>query len=268
MFFHLLLISSFALLASANNYDNKYDSYSNYTTHKNILINGASSRIAREFVLQVLKQYPENVIAVCTNEKSCSIYDDLVNKYPNLHILTLDILDFDFFINFERQVRDIVGYKGLDLIVHAAYEFKEDRRDSLVPSEMVRLYEVNAVSPLILTTRLLPLLRAAEKNYKYVQVVYLTTDLSSITLTNGLRYAFRMSETALNQGVRTLAADLKNENMEFILFDMGNVKTDMIENVPTVTIEQSVKGMLKQLYRPKSVRYGRLTKFDGTLLPF
>lgn len=140
-------------------------------------------------------------------------------------------------------------------------------------ASFISMYEVNSISPLLLTRKLMPLLKKSVASGNRTIASFVTSLLGSIALNNmpfGIGY--RMSKSALNQGVRTLVGEYKNENIEFVLLHPGHVETDLGTHNGTVKapvkVEDSAQGMLKQLENTELTKDGRMIGYDGALLPW
>jgi NADP-dependent 3-hydroxy acid dehydrogenase YdfG len=85
----------------------------------------------------------------------------------SLHVLKLDTKNYDEYQRFVSQVGQIVGDHGIDLLINNAGIFLRDDIESVNPKNMLENFEVNAVTPLMITKALLPLLKVCLKFIKF-----------------------------------------------------------------------------------------------------
>ena len=114
--------------------------------------------------------------------------------------------------------------------------------------DVERHLQVNVLGPLRVTQALLPNLRAGKRRL----IAGITSGLGSVSgNTSGGWTAYRISKAALNQLVRSMAADLASEGFLCIVISPGWVRTDMGGAGATLTPRESVAGMLAVLDRLK-----------------
>lgn len=81
-------------------------------------------------------------------------------------------------------------------------------------------------------------------------------------------YIYRSSKTALNQVVKSLSVDLKPMGITVISLHPGWVKTDMGGPNAPVSIDESIKGMMKVIDTTDIGNTGTFLNFDGNELPW
>ena len=81
-------------------------------------------------------------------------------------------------------------------------------------------------------------------------------------------YIYRSSKTALNQVVKSLSVDLKPMGITVISLHPGWVKTDMGGPNAPVSIDESIKGMMKVIDTTDIRNTGTFLNFDGQGLPW
>lgn len=138
---------------------------------------------------------------------------------------------------------------------------------------MMKIYDVNAISPILLTRKLLPLLKKSVANGYRTIASFVGSLLGSVELNTVHKFtAYRMSKSALNNGVRTLALAPNNESIEFVILHPGHVSTDMGSNFgkikAAIDVEESSSGMLKHLENTELTKDGRVLCWNGNLLPW
>ena len=131
------------------------------------------------------------------------------------------------------------------------------------PTEMLRVFHVNAVGPLMVTRALLPNLEAGDRKL----VVSISSVMGSIASTQGTgHYAYRTSKAALNMVNRTMANELKH--LTCVVMHPGWVKTDMGGAEAPVEIPDSARGIITttDTLTPKDT--ARYLDYQGNDLPW
>jgi len=127
-----------------------------------------------------------------------------------------------------------------------------------------RIFEVNTLAPLMMAEAFAPhVARSAQK-----KLIGISSILGSIGKNNGGRYFYRASKTALNMEWSVLAKDLESKGVICVVLHPGWVQTDMGGPTATLTIEQSVPGMVKVIDGLKPSDNGRFLQYDGSELPW
>lgn len=209
----------------------------------NVLVTGANRGIGLEFVVQLLRNESVNKVLATTRSTS-PVLNDLAKTNSKLVILELDVSEWDQHEKFAEQVRQIVGSQGLDtLINNAGITIRAEFAD-ITGDQFVEVYRTNAVSPLLLTRALLPVLKQASSQRKTL-VVNISSFLGSISSnTMGGWYAYRPSKAALNMLSVNLALELKADNIAVLIVHPGHVRTDMGGPTGQLDATTSVEGML------------------------
>ena len=126
----------------------------------NVLITGANRGIGLELVRQVLTTTHAKHVIATTRQSSHPELDQLRDKHPNrLHVLQLEGTNYSCFPEFVKQVEAIVGDQGLDTLINNAGICLFKLLDEVTAEDMMNVFEVNSVAPLMLTKALLPLLK-------------------------------------------------------------------------------------------------------------
>ena len=76
----------------------------------------------------------------------CAIYSDIHIKFPNI-----DVKDVASFPNVRQQIESDVGDTGLNLLINNAGIMFGDSLEKVSKETMMENFEVNVVSPLLLT---------------------------------------------------------------------------------------------------------------------
>lgn len=136
-------------------------------------------------------------------------------------------------------------------------------------SDMMHQFEVNAVGPLLMAGAFLPNLKLAAKRDGSAFVFQVSSQLGSIsdnTLSN--YYGYRASKSALNMISKSLAIDLKADNIGCVLLSPGYVATDMNSYNGTMTVSESVAGMTKVMENSTLADSGKWFEYNDQELPW
>jgi NAD(P)-dependent dehydrogenase (short-subunit alcohol dehydrogenase family) len=137
-----------------------------------------------------------------------------------------------------------------------------DRLETLQPDSLRRQFELNALSPLLLTQALLANLPAGAR------LGLITSRMGSIgDNSSGGLYGYRMSKAALNMVGRSLAIDLKPRGIAVALLHPGLVATRMVgfDGIPP---QQAARGLLARLDQLSLANSGRFWHANGEELPW
>ena len=192
-----------------------------------VLVTGANRGIGLQFVKDFLKLGNNkigNVIATYRNPNDPSMNDlkELEQANENLSLLELDVKNYASFNDFRDKLRGIVGDKGLSLLINNAGIAVMTTLETVTPEKMIENFEVNAVSPLLLSKALLPLLQKSSKSGNRTVIAHISSKLGSIedNISGGF-YAYRTSKSAMNQIGKSMSVDLKKDKIEVAMLHPG-----------------------------------------------
>ena len=81
-------------------------------------------------------------------------------------------------------------------------------------------------------------------------------------------YIYRSSKTALNQIIKSLSIDFKDESFIAAALHPGWVQTDMGGPNALIDVKTSVKGMTEVIDSLVLKNSGRFYNYDGSLIPW
>ncbi|CAI2353194.1 unnamed protein product [Caenorhabditis sp. 36 PRJEB53466] len=249
---------------------------------KSVVVTGSNRGIGFGLIQQFLKDpQVECVIATARDVEKASALKAISD--PRLHILQLTLDSDDSIASFAENVSQIVGKNGLTLLVNNAavmlpYVTKQEPNRQIVND----LFQTNAIGPMILTQRLVPLIvRAAaeRRNGDSVSisrgaVINIASEfLGSISqnTTGSGEYkalAYRMTKCAVNQFTKTLAVDLKDDHVLAAGICPGMVQTDMSGGKGQLTIEESASQLVAAFHKLDGSHTGGFFRRDLSAIPF
>jgi len=238
-----------------------------------VLVTGANRGIGLELVKQLCSFGPNRIsyiLATARKPEEATQLNALASHHENLSVLKLDVKNYNQYDEFYNHVSSIVGDKGLNWLINNAGILIRADFDSVTPEQMIENFEVNAVTPLILSRKLLPLLKlSASQNKARTQIINISSKIASIDDNkSGNHYAYRTSKTALNQVSRSMSMDLKKDNIHVSMVHPGWVQTDMGGPNALITTEKSATSMLDFLMDENKQLTGRFFNYDGTEIPW
>ncbi|CAL1274965.1 unnamed protein product [Larinioides sclopetarius] len=244
----------------------------------NVLITGANRGLGLEFVKQfiILPSPPNFVFATCRDPSKAEDLQHIAKSNPTVKVLQLDIKDEKSFPEIRKQLEQEIGPTGLNLLINNAGVAIRTNLDNVTKEAMMENFEVNTVSPLLLSKELLPLLKTAasksgndDLSCSRAAIVNITSKMGSIDdNTSGGSYSYRTSKTALNMVTRSLSVDLKPHGILCFLLHPGWVQTDMGGKSGLITPTTSVSGMMNTILQAKEKHCGLMFNYDGKLIPW
>ena len=227
-----------------------------------ILITGTNRGIGLEFVKHYLKNN-EKVIATCRNRTSAKDLLELKNTTSNLSLLELDVSKPNSIDEFTSKIAN----QPIDTFINNAGVFgpKNIEFGNFNAKEWLDVFNINTIAPLLITQKILKNLRLGKDK----KLVFISSKVGSIEdNTEGGMYIYRTSKTALNQVIKSLSIDLKEENFIVVALHPGWVQTDMGGPNALIDTKTSVKGMTETIDNLTSKNSGKFYNYDGSAIPW
>lgn len=196
-----------------------------------------------------------------------------------LKILEIDLKNFDKYPELVKQVEDVVKDEGLNVLFNSAgisprSSFLGLR--ALKANELMDVYAVNCVAPLMLTKALQPLMKKASKanaadpfGITRAVIVNMSSILGSIASNvEGSLYHYRVTKSGLNAATKSLSIDLKGDGIMAVCMHPGWVKTDMGGEKAPMEIVDSCRSMVDTIFNLKPENNGTFFQYDGKKLPW
>ncbi|MBY6213170.1 SDR family oxidoreductase [Microbulbifer agarilyticus] len=227
-----------------------------------ILITGCNRGIGLEMARQFAKD-GWKVIATCRNPSAAWELSELNESYANLEVHTLDVTDYAQLADLARSLQG----RPVDILVSNAgyYGPKGVTFGHVDVDEWRRVLEINTIAPYKLAEALYPNLEAGQNKV----VGILSSKVGSIADNqSGGGYMYRSSKTALNQVVKSLAIDLKEQGIKVVALHPGWVKTEMGGPNALISTEESVTGIKSLLLNASAESSGQFFNYDGCVIPW
>ena len=228
----------------------------------NVLITGANRGLGLGFVKKYLEK---NVNVFCTTRDVLGSKEilDCKEKHPNkLEIFELDLLEE----GTPSVLANLLDDRPIDIFINNAGVGNSNQRFGVVSSKpWLEVLKVNLIAPLTLAQSIIENIKKGSDK----KIYFLSSQLGSIKdNTSGGIYIYRSSKTALNQVVKSLSVDLKPMGITVISLHPGWVKTDMGGTNAPVSIDESIKGLMKVIDTTDIRNTGTFLNFDGQGLPW
>ena len=219
---------------------------------------------------------PQHVIATSRTvggEKSKEL-EELAAKETCLSVIQLSVDDPATFSTAVGVVDGIVQEHGLNVLVNNAGIYIEKGLEDVTVDDMTKSFATNTIGPLMLTQSLLPLLkRAASRTsskplgWERAAVINISGALGSISANGiGRLYPQRCSKAALNAITKSLSIDLLKDGIIACSAHPGWVSTDMGGLNASITVDNSVQGIVTLLTSLDQDSNGGFFRYDGTVL--
>ena len=217
------------------------------------LITGSNRGIGLELCKQI-KQRGDEVIATC-RKASHELIDLGVRVEENI-----DISSEKSILNLSKK---LLG-NNLDGVIHNAGIYEYNSFENLEKNSVLHQFEVNALSPILMTKSLKNFLKRPSK------VAFITSRMGSIgDNCSGSSYGYRMSKVALSMAAKSLSVDLSKEEIYVGILHPGLVSTRMTGFTRNgITPEESVHGILKCIDSLNKQNSGTFWHANGEILPW
>ena len=152
----------------------------------------------------------------------------------------------------------------IDVLIQNAGIAKFNSLESLDPQSIVDQFEVNALSPLCFVQAMLSRLSKSAK------IALISSRMGSIDdNSSGGSYGYRMSKVALCMAGKSLAVDLKSQDISVAILHPGLVSTRMTGFTRNgISPEESANGLLKRIDSLNKNNSGTFWHANGEVLPW
>ena len=260
------------------------------------VITGASRSMGLQFVKEILHRTTGKIIACVLRPGSSPALDAYLNSLTRddrarIEVHRLDVTSIEQIDNLVTEITNnydgrvdglfnVAGVLGDKVNTPGPEMNISQLDDKWLASQM----SVNAIGPLMLTSRLAPLLKTRKGN-KYLRttgaqesiIVNLSARVASIDDNIGglAWYSYRMSKAALNAGVRATSHELKRQGTWTISLYPGMTDTDMSKPFQSPAmkdkifpVEFSVGRLMDVVDGMEEEHSGGFYDWAGQALPF
>lgn len=225
-------------------------------------ITGINRGIGLEFVRRLL-QRGDQVIGTVRDGSDVSRLESLRRDFPKtLFAETVDLASDESVAAWIKQSKVL---SEIDVVISNAGFFAEDDKGfgRVSMDAMYKSFGVNTFGPVRLLKAMTPLL----ESHPPAKVIHLTSLMGSVADNqSGSYYAYRMSKAALNMFNKSFSIDFPQ--IVSVVIHPGWVKTDMGGPNATLSVEQSVAGMIKVMDGLTLKDSGKFLDWEGRQLPW
>uniref|UniRef100_A0A8C3GNF0 C-factor n=1 Tax=Cairina moschata TaxID=8855 RepID=A0A8C3GNF0_CAIMO len=171
---------------------------------------------------------------------------------------------------------------GLNLLINNAGIGNNSSLDNVTQEDLAQKYATNTIGPLLLSQAFLPLLKKAAQgspgsglSCSKAAIINMSSYAGSIqdvyVWEYGEAISYRCSKAALNMLTKCQSLGYREHGILCAAFHPGWVITDMggtIENKTRVTVDVSVRGMLKVMSSLSEKDTGTFVDWEGKVLPW
>ena len=219
---------------------------------QNVLVTGANRGIGLE-LCRAFHARGDAVIAVCRSPSS---------QLTALGVRTIPNVDVTDEPSIASLVRSLEGTR-IDVLFHNAGILRAEALGAINYDSIREQLETNALAPLRLTERLLPLLAPGAK------IAMMTSRMGSIAdNTSGSMYGYRMSKAALNMAGASLAHDLQPRGIAVVILHPGYVRTKMTADHGNVEPRDAARQLVARIDELTLATSGRFLHASGEQLPW
>ncbi|XP_030313652.1 uncharacterized protein LOC115598935 [Calypte anna] len=251
-----------------------------------VLVTGANRGIGLGLVQKLLElpNPPQWVFAACRdpNGQRARELQSLASKHPNLVIIALEVSDPTSIKQAAARVGEKLGGLGLNLLINNAGMMKPLYIDAETLESMSEVYTTNTIGPLLLGQAFLPLLKKAAQgspgsalSCSKAAIINISSSAGSIASPEAFELihvvSYRCSKAALNMLTKCQSLAYREHGVLCVALHPGWVQTDMGDSaghMPPVTVDDSVRGMLKVLSSISEKDTGTLLDWEGKVVPW
>ncbi|XP_067386268.1 C-signal-like [Emydura macquarii macquarii] len=251
---------------------------------RSVLVTGSNRGIGLELIKHFIGKPnpPEVIFATCRDPEGARAQElkNLASKHPNVVILQLEATDPGSIKAAAKKAEARLGGSGLNLLINNAGVTSPSTLESATPEDMLSVYNINVVGPLLVTQVFLPLLKKAAQgsNQKGMScskaaIVNISSVLGSIEKTPETFFfvpvvSYRCSKAALNMLTKCQSLGYKDAGILCTALHPGWVKTELGSAEADLTVEESVSGIMKVLCNLSEKHHGVLVSWEGNTLPW
>jgi NAD(P)-dependent dehydrogenase (short-subunit alcohol dehydrogenase family) len=228
---------------------------------RRVFITGASRGMGLEFARQFLAG-GDWVFAACREPKRADKLNGLAGA-DKLSLIQLDVTDEASIEQSYAAVRALTD--SIDILINNAGVTGDDydKLGTLTQDNILRILKTNTVGPMLVCQRYIDLLKRG-KGGQPALIVNITSEYGSLAqATHHDTYAYAASKAALNMFTRSLASEVRGDNVAAFVIDPGWVQTDMGGPYASLTPERTVTGMKRIIDRATLAESSRFFRWDG-----
>lgn len=251
-----------------------------------VVITGSNRGIGLEFVRQLANSTkpPRHIFATYRRTNTLQKLEDVQKFAPSavqIHLVKLDVRNGSDVDNLRRFVEDVVGKKGLTLLINNAGIVQPQPFPGVTFENWNVHFQVNAVGPVLLAQAFLPALKKAASSESSPGMRFSKAGILNVSSVAGSiakagvhtkldlgAPSYKTSKAALNMAMRIMAATRRDDNILIVNMCPGWVKTDMGAARANISPEESVAAMLNTITKLNESNHGTYVDRFGDPIPW
>ncbi|KAH8411510.1 hypothetical protein KR215_005741 [Drosophila sulfurigaster] len=246
---------------------------------KSILITGCNRGLGLGLVkaFNSLPEPPQHLFTTCRNLEQATELTELAKKHSNIHVLEIDLKNFDDYDKLVGKIADVTKDAGLNVLFNnAGVATKSVRLGATKQQDLLDTLQTNTVAPIMLSKACLPLLKKASQANEQQKmgvgraaIINMSSILGSIqSNVEGGMYAYRTSKAALNAATKSMSIDLRDQKILCISLHPGWVRTDMGGGNAPLDVTTSTDQIVETICKLNESHNGGFYQYDGAQLPW
>ena len=245
-----------------------------------VLVVGASQGIGLGFVRYLLAM--DNVAQVFATYRNPDTANELLQlakvNPQRLHCISMDVTDEEHIVGGLAEIQMATSRLHLVIncvgILHDNEIQPEKSLRHINADQLIRYFQVNSISAVLLAKHLLPLLNHAEKNI----FATISAKIGSIGDNRlGGWYGYRASKAALNMLLKTASIEYSRKSKQTIIVMLHPGTTDTRLSKPfqrgvpaekLFPVEKTVRQLMAVLAKVTPADNGAFFSWDGSQLPW
>ncbi|XP_017852689.1 C-factor isoform X2 [Drosophila busckii] len=238
-----------------------------------VLITGCNRGLGLGLVKAFMRlpEPPQHLFTTCRNVEQATELTELAKQHPNIHILQIDLKNYDGYEQLVEQISATTKDAGLNLLFNnAGISPKSVRLGATKLQDLQHTLETNTVAPIMLAKACLPLLKKAAlaneqqcMGVKRAAIINMSSILGSIEANvEGAMYAYRASKAALNAATKSMSIDLREQKIMCVSLHPGWVRTDMGGNNAPLDVPTSTTQIVDTVCKMGASHNGGFYQYD------
>jgi NAD(P)-dependent dehydrogenase (short-subunit alcohol dehydrogenase family) len=238
------------------------------TTQPTVLITGANRGLGLAFAEQYAAR-DWNVLATCRDENAASDLRQLADRYPAIHIETLDVTRDDQVARLAARYAS----QPVDVLLNNAGIYGNLQNQALGTmdfAEGLRVLDVNALGALRVSQAFLPQVSASRQR----KIISLGGGLGAQSIGSlfGGHYFMKMSKAAHLMAMGILQTETRDRGIVVVMISPGRVDTQLMRDSgwtgAALSPADSARLVIARIDALEPAMHGRLVTCDGQIVPW
>jgi NAD(P)-dependent dehydrogenase (short-subunit alcohol dehydrogenase family) len=231
------------------------------------LITGANRGLGLELVRSLVAR-PDTFVVAAIRSNTAPDLLDIAAQYPDRLLITpMDVTDQESILAAAAVVSRKVPC--LDVLINNAAGHppaREQSFEAVTHDQMMEVFEMNAVGPLLVVQAFLELLKRSPRP----RIINISSERGSLAWQagHGGYYSYSLGKAGLNMLTRLLAVDLAPYSVTTISIHPGWMRTKMGGASAMLSPAESARGILELTHQLTPGQNGGFYQWDGEAHPW